>query len=133
MYIDNLFMQKYAHISCQCTTMLPQKKVFSVYYTNKVFSTPPLGMFTRRLRDQLQADPSLAPALKTDQVFNSEGIFKWASEDRPLVNKELKTTGIICHKILNNLKCCSTLSSPFPSFLHTPKSVLYLISYFPLD
>ena len=51
-------------------------------------------MFTRRLRDHLQADPSLAPALKTDQVFNSEGIFKWASEDRPLVNKELKTTGI---------------------------------------
>ena len=47
------------------------------------------------MRDVLVSDSSLAPSLQADRVFNSEGIFKWASEDRDLVNQKSENTSFV--------------------------------------
>jgi hypothetical protein len=62
------------------------------YQKNKHFS---VGLMTRRMRHLLLSDSSLAPSLHADRVFNSEGIFKWVSEDRNLVNRKSESTSFV--------------------------------------
>ena len=88
------------HVHFQCTDQVLKEALnesCSRSGITRIVSYCSLGyrsaIMTKRIMEMVQKDPSLSAMIPSDQIYNLEGsIFKWASEDKALVdNHELPT------------------------------------------
>ncbi len=81
------------HFRCSDEDLVEALKTATSDNVTAVVSYCSLGyrsaIMTNRIRESLQKEEKGDFSLKPDQVFNLEGsIFKWANEDKPLVDNE---------------------------------------------
>ena len=85
------------HVHFQCTDDVLKDALIESSDSTKIVSYCSLGyrsaIMTQRIMKMVQDDPSLSAVIASDQIFNLEGsIFKWANEDKPLVDKHESPT-----------------------------------------